>query len=87
MMLEDLHHELKLGNCKIRSTLDGLSAKDAELLNSYIDDVDKWSAYTLSTALAKRGVIIDDKIIAKHRLNQCTCQEYYARESKARSKD
>lgn len=86
-MLEDLHHELKLGNCKIRSTVESLSAKDAELLKSYVDDVENWTAYTLSTALAKRGIIIGDKIITKHRLNQCTCQEYYARESKASAKD
>lgn len=86
-MLENLHHELKLGNCKIRTYLETLSAKDGELLNSYIDDVETWSSYTLSTALAKRGINIDDKIITKHRLNQCTCQEYYARESKASAKD
>lgn len=79
-MLEDLSHEKKLANCKVRSLYETLDKKDAELLKGYIADEDNWSAYTLSNALSKRGVQLDDKIIAKHRDNLCTCGEYYARQ-------
>ena len=84
-MLENLSYEKKLGNCKVRSLVESLDKSDAELLKGYIADEDNWSAYTLSLALSKRGVALDDKVISKHRSKLCTCEEYYARESEASS--
>ena len=84
-MLENLSVERKLGNCKVRSLYESLDAKDAELLKGYISDEDTWSSYTLSLALSKRGVALDDKVIAKHRNKLCSCEEYYARQSEASS--
>ncbi len=80
-MLENLSHEKKLGNCKVRSLMETLDKKDAELLLTYIADVENWSSYSLSSALSKRGVSLDDKVITKHRDKLCTCAEYYAREN------
>ncbi len=82
-MLENLSHEKKLGNCKVRSLIESLDKKDAELLRGYIADTENWSAYSLSGALSKRGVVLDDKVIMKHRDNLCSCAEYYARKSDA----
>jgi len=84
-MLENLAFEKKLGNCKVRTLLETLDKKDGELLKGYIADEVNWSAYTLAVALSKRGVSLDDKVISKHRSKLCSCEEYYARESKASS--
>ena len=84
-MLENLSFEKKLGNCKVRTMIESLDKKDAELLAGYIADEENWSAYTLSLALSKRGIALDDKVIAKHRSKLCTCEEYYARKSNSSS--
>lgn len=82
-MLENLISEVRVTNCKVRTYYETLDKKDAELLKSYIDDVEGWAAYALSNALAKRNIAIDSKIITKHRENMCSCEEYYARKFRA----
>ena len=79
-MLENLITDAKITNCKVRTYYETLDKKDADLLRSYVDDAETWTAYALSNALAKRGVTIDSKIITKHRGDMCSCKEYNARQ-------
>ena len=79
IMLEDLMKEVPLTACKVRTYYETLEKKDSELLRSYIDDEETWTAYALCNALRKRGIVIDYKIITKHRTGFCSCDEYNAR--------
>lgn len=73
-MLENLEPPVKLLSCKVRTISETLTAEDRAILLNAIED-DKWTAYTLSGALAKRGIQLGDKSIRKHQLNQCSCEQ------------
>lgn len=71
-MLENLEPPVKLLSCKVRTISETLSIEDRKVLSEAVAD-DKWTAYTLSAALAQRGISLGDKSIRKHQQNQCSC--------------
>lgn len=72
-MLENLSKpEPKRGYCKVQAICDTLSATDAEILNTAIDDP-TWVAKQLSKALKERGVDLSDTTILRHRRRECIC--------------
>ena len=71
-MLEDLKPPGRHFTCKVQTVAEGLDAKDKEILIEAVNS-DKWSFKTLSNELAKRGIVIVDTTIAKHRRKQCSC--------------
>lgn len=71
-MLEDLIPPGRQFTCKVRTVADSLDAKDREILLNAVNS-DEWSFKTLSNELAKRGLVIVDTGIAKHRRKQCAC--------------
>ncbi len=71
-MLEDLTPPQPQFTCKVRTVADSLDAKDREILLNAVNS-DEWKLKTLSNELAKRGLVIVDTGIAKHRRKQCAC--------------
>ena len=74
-MLENLQPVTRRTNCKVRTLYETLEPKDAVLLRQYIDDVENWAATPLSNALRERNVVVDPKVISRHRKNLCSCGE------------
>ena len=71
-MLEDLKPPGRHFTCKVQTVAEELDAKDREILIEAVNS-DKWGFKTLSNELAKRGIVIVDTTIAKHRRKQCSC--------------
>jgi hypothetical protein len=71
-MLENLEPQVKPLSCKVRTISESLKTEDRKILLDAIHDP-KWTPYTLSGALAKRGITLGDKTIRKHQINQCSC--------------
>ena len=71
-MLEDLKPPGRHFTCKVQTVAEELEAKDSQILIEAVNS-DKWSFKTLSNELAKRGIVIVDTTIAKHRRKQCSC--------------
>lgn len=71
-MLEDLTPPVRVHTCKVRTIAESLSEKDREILLQAVDDT-TWSFKTLSNELARRGLVLTDAGIAKHRRRQCAC--------------
>jgi hypothetical protein len=71
-MLEDLTPEIRIPKCKVRTILATLEPKDQEILKAALVDP-VWTPYSLSKALATKGVHIGDKPIAKHIAGGCSC--------------
>ena len=59
--------------CKIDTSLKELEQTDSKILADAVDDYKTWPAQTLSIALRKRGVIISDLTIGRHRKRVCAC--------------
>ena len=59
--------------CKVNTYLMELDATDRDILDSAVDDYKTWPAQTLATALRKRGVVISDLTIGRHRKKVCAC--------------
>jgi hypothetical protein len=73
-MLEDLEPSPNLRNCKVRTVIESLEAKDRAILEHALTD-SKWTPHSLSTALAQRGIALADKLIRRHQVQRCSCQE------------
>jgi hypothetical protein len=71
-MLENLEPTQKLLPCKIRTIAESLEAKDRAILESALIDT-RWTPYALATALSDRGLLVSDRSIRKHQLQQCSC--------------
>ena len=71
-MLEGLTPPVRLGPCKVRALLESLEPKDQEILKEAVASPD-WPTVTLSEALTKRGLIISESPLRKHRAKRCTC--------------
>jgi hypothetical protein len=71
-MLEDLKPPGRQFTCKVRTVAETLDAKDKEILLNAVNS-EEWSFSSLSNELAKRGLVIVDTGIAKHRRKQCSC--------------
>lgn len=72
-MLEGLQPINEKRSCRVRTLLNELDEKDAQILADAIKDAQKWSTTGLSTALAARGLSLSKDSIAKHRKGNCTC--------------
>lgn len=59
--------------CKVETLGQELDAKDFAILEAALADHKSWSANGLSKALRKRGVVLADTTIAKHRNKHCWC--------------
>lgn len=73
-MLENLEPPVKLLPCKVRTVLEGLDTKDRAILQDAMTS-DKWTPWTLSASLADRGLILNDKAIRRHQIQQCSCSQ------------
>jgi hypothetical protein len=71
-MLEDLKPIGRTYNCKVAKVAEGLEEKDRTILLAAVDSPE-WNFKTLSNELGKRGIIIVDNTIARHRRRQCGC--------------
>jgi hypothetical protein len=59
--------------CKVRTVLENLEPKDAEILAAALADQHLWPARTLQIALSQRKLIVSDVSIGRHRKGQCSC--------------
>ena len=71
-MLENLIPPVRAYTCKVTKVADELDEKDRTILLAAVDSPE-WSFKTLSNELGKRGIIIVDNTIARHRRRQCGC--------------
>jgi len=72
-MLEDLRPKAYSPPCKVRELAETLEEKDAKILMQAVEDVNTWGAIALRNALHKRGVMLSDKPIQRHRDGRCDC--------------
>ena len=59
--------------CKVRTVIQSLEPKDAQILEQALADVQSWPARTLQNALNERKIVISDISIGKHRKGLCSC--------------
>jgi hypothetical protein len=59
--------------CKIATSLQDLDASDSEILADAVNNIRKWPAQTLATELRKKGLVISDGSITRHRKKTCAC--------------
>jgi hypothetical protein len=74
-MLEGLTPNKRRYECAVDRELDRLNDTDKKILLDALADQRLWSAYSLMTALKKRGITMGDKSIRKHRDGVCTCSK------------
>jgi hypothetical protein len=73
-MLENLEPSSNLRSCKVRTIIESLEPKDRAILEKALTD-NKWTPHSLSAALAQRGITLADKLIRKHQVQRCSCQQ------------
>lgn len=71
-MLEDLTLPSRGWPCKVKAVAAELDAKDSAILIAAVDSAD-WPVSTLVRELRKRGVLLSDTPISKHRSRECSC--------------
>jgi len=71
-MLEGLTPPVKIGACKVRTLMESLEPKDQEILKKAIANAD-WPSLTLAEELTKRGLLISESPLRKHRAKRCSC--------------
>lgn len=74
-MLEGLEPNKRTYHCRVNQIREELSETDRKIFDDALEDRAKWTPYSLSQALMKRGVKIQDKPIRKHREGTCTCSK------------
>lgn len=72
-MLEGLSPSKIEWPCRVRTLLAELDEKDAAILSAAILDWELWAASTLSKELKKRGIVLSDNAITRHRKGYCSC--------------
>lgn len=72
-MLEDLKPPVKVMPCAVRTLLNQLSSSDQEILEGALSNPEVWGNTALARELSKRGLIISEKPIRKHRAGLCSC--------------
>lgn len=60
--------------CAARTVLLTLLDKDAQILQSCLDDAALWPASTLAKELRRRGIVLSDNAIKRHRTGLCSCK-------------
>ena len=71
-MLEDLTPTKKIRPCAVRTLLNKLEKKDAEILIAALANPD-WQSKPLARELSSRGLLITDQPILRHRKKECSC--------------
>ena len=71
-MLEGLKPPTKIWPCAVRTLLESLEKKDADILTEAVMNPE-WSYMGLETALSDRGVKLGAANIKRHRLKGCSC--------------
>lgn len=71
-MLEDLTPTTRVYTCKVMVLANTLSESDRKILLDAAES-EEWGMKTLEKALAKKGLILADTTIAKHRNRLCPC--------------
>jgi hypothetical protein len=71
-MLEGLQPNKRVRPCRVREVLSGLEKKDQEILTQALLSPD-WQSKALSRELTRRGVLISDNPISRHRKGECSC--------------
>jgi len=71
-MLEGMEVQVKKQPCKVRTVLEGLEAKDKEILVKALADT-QWTATALARELTSRGIAISEKPITAHKRKGCSC--------------
>lgn len=73
-MLEDLTPPVRIMPCALRTLREKLSQSDQEILDKAIANPEVWGHTLLARELSKRGLMISEKPIRKHRLGLCSCE-------------
>ena len=71
-MLEDLKPPARTYPCKVSLIAEGLSQADRKIFLEAVDNPE-WKYKTLQNELAKRGIVLVDTTIARHRSKNCGC--------------
>jgi hypothetical protein len=72
-LLSGMTPPVKKSACKVRTLLQNLDPKDAEILEAALANVHLWPARTLQNALMERKIVVSDVSIGRHRKGQCSC--------------
>jgi len=72
-LLSGMTPPVKKSACKVRTLLQNLEPKDAEILEVALANVHLWPARTLQNALMERKIVVSDVSIGRHRKGQCSC--------------
>lgn len=72
--LEEYRPAAKNLPCRMRSLLESLDEKDADILKKALADHENWSVNGLFTALSKKGIEVGYQAVRRHRLNLCSCR-------------
>jgi len=59
--------------CKVAQLREKLEETDLIILDTALEDKERWGAKTLQNALRERGLSLADTTISKHRNNTCAC--------------
>lgn len=73
-MLETMRSQV-LRFCKVVKIWETLDDSDKEIYAEAINDWKTWPASTLARELRKRGLVISDNVILRHRDEMCACKE------------
>jgi hypothetical protein len=73
-MLENLTPPKKILTCAVRTTLGKLDKKDQEIFVVALAN-EEWKSLTLAKELTKRGLLISDNAISRHRKGICSCSK------------
>lgn len=73
-MLENLTPPKKILTCAVRTTLGKLDKKDQEIFVAALAN-EEWKSLTLAKELTKRGLLISDGAISRHRKGICSCSK------------
>lgn len=71
-MLENLEPPLKKTFCGIRNLFETLEEKDVVSLKKALDNPD-WTSKGLARELKRRGILISETPIMRHRRGECSC--------------
>jgi hypothetical protein len=73
-MLENLQPKTdERRTCKVGIVRAGLDEKDAQLLDQYLSDKERWSSHGLVKALDSTGISLSVATVIRHRKGECAC--------------
>ena len=72
-MLEGMTPRVQLTPCKVREIAEQLDEGDSTIFLAAIANTVEWSNNGLASELTRRGVVISEKTIRKHRRGECSC--------------